>query len=103
MKFDRGIIKWQPFNSVIPTKTILNTNTKVIPHPSFFPEEIEDLTNKILEAYYANNTIELSIYEQNKINKYLTTITKINSNNKTIKLKNNKTIFFNQIIAIKNI
>lgn len=103
MKIDRGIIKWQPFNSVASTKILLNSNEKNIPHPTFFPEEIEELTAKILEAYYANNLIELSIYEQNKIHKYLTTILQINQNNKTLKLNNNKTIFFNQIIEIKNI
>lgn len=105
MNFDRGFIKWQPFNSVISNKTILNNlnNNEHSAKPILFPEE-EDLLNKnILEAYYAHNLIELTIYEENKIKKYTSTIIKINTNTNTIKLKNNKIISFSQILHIQNI
>lgn len=105
MNFDRGFIKWQPFNSVIPNKDILN-NIKKEEHvikPTLFPEEIEILNKEILEAYYSANLIELTIYENNKIKKYESIIIKIDSNNNIIHLKNNKIIYFNQIIHLKNI
>ena len=105
MNFDRGFIKWQPFNSVIPNKTILNnlkSNEKVA-KPILFPEEIENLNEQIIDAYYSHNLIEITIYEDNKIKKYETIITKINSSTKTIQLKNNKTITFSEIIHIRNI
>ena len=105
MNFDRGFIKWQPFNSVIPNKNILNNikEQEHIPKPTLFPEELAILNEKIIEAYYSKSLIELTIYEENKIKNYKTTIIKINSSNNTIHLKNNKTIYFNQIIHIKNI
>lgn len=106
MNFDRGFIKWQPFNSVIPNKTILN-NIKEQEHiskPTLFPEELAILNEKIIEAYYSKSLIELTIYEENKIKKYESIINELNSNNNnTIRLKNNKTIYFNQIINIKSI
>ena len=42
MNFDRGFIKWQPFNSVIPNKNILDNikNNEHISKPILFPEEI---------------------------------------------------------------
>jgi len=65
-------------------------------------KELENLNKDILEAYYAHNLIELTIYEENQIKKYTSTIIKINPNS-TLKLKNNKTICFEQILHIKNI
>lgn len=105
MNFDRGFVKWQPFNSVVPNKTILNNlnNAEKVIKPTLFPEEIEKLNEQLIEAYYSHNLIEITIYEENKIKKYKTTINKIDSNTKTIYLKNNKTIYFNEIIHIKAI
>lgn len=105
MNFDRGFIKWQPFNSVIPNKSIINNikNNEHIEKPTLFPEEIETLNKELIEAYYAHNLIELTVYEANKIKKYESIITKIDSNNNIIHLKNNKTIYFNQIIHLKTI
>ncbi len=105
MNFDRGFIKWQPFNSVISNKTIIN-NIQEETHqekPILFPEEIENLNKELLEAYYSHNLVELTIYEENKIKKYESIIIKIDSNSNIIYLKNNKTIFFNQIIHIKTL
>lgn len=105
MNFDRGFIKWQPFNSVVPNKEVLNNIKKQehISKPTLFPEEIEKLNKELMDAYYSHNLIKLTIYEENKIKKYESTITKINSSNNTIHLKNNKTIYFSQIINIQNI
>lgn len=105
MNFDRGFIKWQPFNSVIPNKSILNNikEQEHIPKPTLFPEEIENLNKELIEAYYSGNLIELTIYEANKIKKYESIITKIDSSNNIIHLKNNKTIYFNQIIHLRTI
>ncbi len=105
MKFDRGFIKWQPFNSVIPGSLILNNlnSNKPIPKPTLFPEEIEKINAKIIESYYSHNLIEITIYERNKIIKLKTTIVKLNNTNHTLNLANNKTISFNQILNIKDI
>lgn len=104
MNFDRGFIKWQPFNSVVPNKSILSY-IKEQDHqikPTLFPEEIEAINELIIEAYYSHNLVELTIYEENKIKTYTSIITKIDIHNKIIYLSN-KTIYFSQIVHIKNL
>lgn len=104
MNFDRGFIKWQPFNSVIPNNVILNslTQNKKIAKPIFFPEKLEVLEQLIKDAYYSKNEIILSFYEQNNIKKVTTKILKIDSTQNIIYLENHKIITFNQIINIEN-
>ena len=99
---DRGFIKWQPFNSVIQTKVLLNNllNQKEVEKPTLFPEKIEMLNEKIREAYYAQNKIIITFYEKNQIKNITTTIKKINTNTKTIELDNHKIITFSQILNI---
>lgn len=99
---DRGFIKWQPFNSVISNKTILNglEKKKEIEKPTLFPENIENLNNKIIEAYYSQSKINVIFYEKNEIKKIKTTIHKIDASRNLIELDNHKKIVFNQIINI---
>lgn len=103
MNFDRGFIKWQPFNSVIPNKTILNQLTKKETNdkPILSPEQLENLNELIKEAYYSKSKIHLCFYEQNRTKTIEATITKINPDSNTIMLNNKKKISFYQIINIK--
>ncbi len=98
----RGLIKWQPFNSLITANQVLTeiNNTKQIAKPMFFPEKIQELNEKIMEAYYAQNIITLIIYQNNKLYKIKTKIKEIAPSFNTLKLNNNRTISFNQIIDI---
>ena len=100
--FDRGFIKWQPFNSVISSKDILDNlnNKEDITKPTLFQEKKDYLNDLILEAYYSKNKINISFYEQNKIKNIYTSITKIYPNTNTLELNNHKIISFNQIINI---
>ena len=51
MSFDRGFIKWQPFNSLISNKVVLNNIKKdKIIKPDLFPEKIEQI-NHILRLF----------------------------------------------------
>lgn len=104
MNFDRGFIKWQPFNSVVPNKMILNSlnQNKKIAKPTFFPEKLEQLEELIKEAYYSKNEITITFYEQNNIKKVTTKISKIDSNQNIIYLENHKIVTFNQILNIEN-
>ena len=99
---DRGFIKWQPFNSLISGKEVLNdlTKQKIITKPVLFPEELQKLNEEIINAYYAQNIITLVIYQNNQITQIKTKIKEIYPTSNTLKLANNKVISFNQIIAI---
>jgi hypothetical protein len=102
MSIDRGFIKWQPFQSVISTSEIMSDLKKreKLEKPILFPEEMEEINKKIIEAYYSKNKVMITIYEQNKIKKIEATITKIDSTLNIIELNNSKKISFYQIINI---
>ncbi len=101
--FDRGFIKWQPFNSVISNKTVLKSiaaNSK-IDKPTLFPEELENIENKIINAYYEKDKLTIYFYLNGKIRYLNTYIKKINRATKTITLEDNHVLLFNQIIKVK--
>ena len=60
MNKDRGMIKWQPFNSLVNGKQVINTliaeRTKVR-QPIISEEEENLLEEKIIEAYYCRNKV----------------------------------------------
>ena len=86
MSFDRGFIKWQPFNSLISNKVVLNNIKKdKIIKPDLFPEKIEQINQKLYEGFYA---IDIAY------------IVRMSLNDKTLLLSNNKIIAFSQIINI---
>jgi len=99
---DRGFIKWQPFNSVAPNKVIINNikKTDITNKPILFPEKIAILNDLIKDAYYSQNKIIITYYEQNKIKTLETIITKIDPAFNILELENHKKITFNQIINI---
>ena len=69
MKLDRGIIKWQPFNSVAPSKEIINKldrEKQKIDKPILSEEQLDIIQNNLFEAY--NNELETIIkYYKNGI------------------------------------
>lgn len=102
MNFDRGFIKWQPFNSVATPTTLLKNNEKKVTQskPLLFPEELEKINLEINEAYYNKSQIKIYFYEQNSIKMIETSIIKLIPNMNTIEISNHKIIHFNQIIKI---
>ena len=102
MKFDRGFIKWQPFNAVVNNKELLETinNEKYESKPILSIEQIDDLNNNIIEAYYGKYNVNITYFETNKIKEIFSSIKKIDSNKHIIELDNHKIISFNQILKI---
>ncbi len=101
MNFDRGFIKWQPFNSVIAPQVIINNNErKPQVKPTLFPEEQEKISAQIMEAYYAQEKVIIYFYEKGVVNIAKTYITKLRPNSNTLYLQNGKVISFNQIMKI---
>lgn len=105
MKLDRGIIKWAPFNSVAPSKEIINKLTlekQKISKPILSEEQLNALQKGLFEAY--NNEIKTKIeyYKNGNILKEIAIIKVLDLSHERIILTNNKIIYFNQIIKITN-
>ena len=101
---DRGFIKWQPFNSLTPSKETLKIieQNKSCHKPTLFPEEIKEISDTLIDAYYMQDIREITYYEKGKITTIKSNIKKINPNSKTIELGLAKTLTFNQIIHISS-
>ncbi len=101
--FDRGFIKWQPFESLVSSKQVINNlvwEKSKIAKPILSEEEIAILEEKIIDAYYSKETIMLSYYQNGFIKKIKGKIIKIDHIYKMIYLSSHLKIFFNQIIDI---
>lgn len=99
---DRGFIKWQPFQSLIPNKNTIDIieKEKNYSKPILFPEKINQLNELILEAYYNKSIIKINYYEAGQLKEIKSFIKKINPNSHTIELGNHQTLHFKQIINI---
>ena len=103
MRFDRGMIKWQPFDSVVSSKSVVKSLIKEkskIEKPILSEEEMMEIEEKIIEAYYLQENVTVQIFKDG----FLTTLTgkikKIDHISKIVYL-NSTRIFFRQIIHIK--
>lgn len=100
--FDRGIIKWRPFESVAPSYKIINeilSEKSKIPLPYLSDEQIKDIEHKLVLAFYTKDNIEITYFEKGCLIKINSNIKKIDSINHKIYFQNN-TILFEQIINI---
>lgn len=101
---DRGFVKWQPFNSLIPLKDTIKDieREKKCGKPTLFPEEESILNESLIDAYYAKDIITITYYEAGKIKNVTSTIKKINPNSKTIELGCRLVLSFHQIIHVSS-
>ena len=104
MKLDRGIIKWQPFDSVTPSKKMIDKllNEKLkINKPILSEEQLNSIQNGLFEAYNNEIITTIEYYKNGYILKEIGKIATINPNVSKV-IINNKTIYFNQIVKITN-
>ena len=99
---DRGIIKWHPFDSVISgrqmVKEILKERSR-IKRPILSEEQKNLLEKKLIIAFYTNDTITVSYFNNGKINNFVDQIKKIDSTYHKIYFYNH-TILFDQITEV---
>lgn len=102
---DRGFIKWQPFQSLVPTKDTLRDieEEKVIPKPTLFPEEISMIQDTLMDAYYSKEIVFIIYYEAGKRKNLTSFIYKINPSSNTIELGCKKILYFKQILQITSL
>ncbi len=102
MKFDRGMIKWQPFDSVISSKSLLNTlvhEKEKIAKPVLSLDEECIIEEYIIEAFYSQEDVTLQYYWNGYLQVLTGKIKKIDRISKIIYL-NSQRLFFKQIVAI---
>ncbi len=101
---DRGMLKWQPFDSVIQSKKVVNNlsnKRNKIEQPILSEDQLIEFNDIITQAYYSNNIIKISYYFSGNIISKEAKIKKINYVKKQIILSDNTTIFYKQITNIK--
>ena len=99
---DRGIIKWQPFDSCYSSKNIVHNIAleKIkIDMPALSEDQLERIEEKIIDAYNLNLNIKIKYYYDGIIKYEKGKINYINTQEKKIYL-NNKYIYFKQILNI---
>lgn len=100
--FDRGMIKWQPFNSVISNKQLVSEvlyEKSKINMPTLSEEQRKNIEQRLVLAFYECEAIKISYYYQGKIYELNETIKKIDSTYRKIYF-NNKTLLFDQIVKV---
>ena len=101
---DRGFVKWQPFNSITPSKDTIKAikEKEKDERPVLFPEEVSTLINTLMDGYYTKDSIHLTYYESYHIKNITSTIKKIHPSSNTIELGCGKTLYFDQIIHVSS-
>lgn len=104
MREDRGIIKWVPFESVVPNKLVIKSileEKKKVSKPTLSEEEETIIEEKIIDAYYSETIITIYYYKNGFIKNITSKIKKIDQIYKMIYLVNNTRLLFNQILDIE--
>lgn len=100
---DRGMIKWQPFNSVINTRKLvdnLEEKRNLVQRPILSEEQLDEINNKIFYAYYNKTKVSIKYYLGGHIYTKEGQINKIHIEQKYI-LLGNHIIYFAQILSVK--
>ena len=103
MNNDRGIIKWLPFQSLVPNKEIIKSlkeEKNIIEKPLLSKEQQMDIENKLIEAFYEQINITLDYYLNGHIKTIKSKIINIDYVYKKITFEHNLTLLFSQIIKI---
>ena len=97
---DRGIKKWNPFNSVVPSSELFKSN-KPLKRPNPSESEITYFEELLKESLYTGQRICIKYINRNKIYEEEKIVKKIDSVNLNIFFLDNTKINFRQIYKIK--
>lgn len=98
---DRGMLKWQPFYSVMSEDEVKSSVNKknINIKPDYSEDQINEIEAKIIEAYNSKSTVNVEVYDTYH-NKIITgVINKLDPLNKTIYV-NKSPILFENILNI---
>lgn len=91
--------KWRPFNSVVPTKVLLESD-EYIPLPSLSEDEIKEAEELLKSSMYTHSKIKITFIENGKLKTILDYVISFDSITKNVFLKTRK-INFRQIKRIE--
>lgn len=101
--YDRGLIKWQPFNSCFNQELAIKDIYK-FKNRKYFPtlseDQLEIISNRILESYNLKLIVNIEYYYDGDIKNVNGKINLLDTLNKKIYL-NKQVIYLNQILKIK--
>ena len=98
---DRGIIKWQPFDSVVSSAKIkkeVANKKNIVSKPILSDEQKLNNENNLFQAYHENITINITYFKSNQIYELSKKILKIILINQKIIFEDFSYIYFDQII-----
>lgn len=101
---DRGMIKWQPFDSVISSKRMVNQLSEEknkMKRPELSEEQITTMENLLIESFTNQEEIIIYFYKGGKILHKSGFVTELNSVLNKVLLNDHSFLFFNQIVNIK--
>ena len=100
--YDRGIIKWQPFNSCFNAGVIIqdiNKEKRKEKCPILSEDQLENIEDTIKDAYILKQDVNIKYYYDGNIIERLGKINYLDIQKKNICLSN-KIIYFKQILKI---
>ncbi len=103
MNKDRGIIKWLPFESLVSSKQVIDSilhEKNKIKKPILSLEQQQEISEKLIEAFYEQDEVTLKIYKNGYIITLISFIKNIDYTYKKIVLNNDTKILFSQIVDI---
>lgn len=96
---DRGMKKWRPFNSVVPTKVLLERDES-LPLPILSEDEIKEIEEILKSSMYTHSKVKIFFIENGQKKEILDYVMSFDSISKNIILKSRK-INFRQIYKVK--
>ena len=97
---DRGMKKWAPFNSVIPSSELFKSE-RIIPMPNLSESEISYFEELLKESLYTGEKLLIKYIKRNKIFEEDKIVKKIDNVYLNITFLDNTKINFRQIYKIK--
>ena len=103
---DRGMVKWQPFDSLLSSKKvareIIQEKNKVA-MPTLSEDQLLNIEEKVLEAYYNGETVRLVYYRNGSYYTKISLIKYIDKYKKQLYLNDRSVLYFKQIVKIEQI
>ena len=100
---DRGMIKWQPFQSVVPTNLIVKSlleEKKKVTKPVLSDDQLDNLDILLAEYFYNQSKIQIKYFQNNKVKEIQGIITNINADLKIVTISGHLNLHISQILQI---